>query len=78
MLIKRADSIYEDGTSDNGYFIRECVAGCIIGSIITFTICFMFASVIWSVTKQNNYIIPKASAKGLYLQLEDGKLYKKQ
>ena len=77
-LIRRANTIYEDGTTDNGYFIQEWVAGSILGIFISSLLCLIFASALWASICDKNYIIPKASAKGLYLQLEDGKLYKKQ
>ena len=42
ILIKKADTIYEDGTTENGYFIKEWFAGFILGVIICsfFNICF--------------------------------------
>lgn len=83
--ITKASTVYEDGSTDNGYFIKEWFAGFILGTIVCslinlgFNLIGELASAKREETfKKQNYVIPKASAKGLYLQLEDGKLYKKQ
>lgn len=83
--IIKASTIHDDGSAKNGYFIKEWFAGFILGTIVCscinlgFDLIGEFAKAKKEENfKKQNYIIPKTSAKGLYLQLEDGKLYKKQ
>lgn len=83
--IRQANTIDDDGSTQAGYFIRDLQFGMIVGMItvslvhLGFDIVKTFIDAIKeSNFKQENYVIPKKQAQGLYLQLEDGKLYKKQ
>lgn len=83
--IRQANTIDDDGSTQAGYFIRDLQFGMIVGIITMFLINLGFDMVELFINsiketnfKQENYVIPKKQAQGLYLQLEDGKLYKKQ
>lgn len=78
MMIKRANTIYEDGATDCGYFMREWLAGFIMGVIISVSILTAISGLVDISMRENNYVIPKNKCRGLYLQLDDGRLYKEQ
>lgn len=81
-IARRANCIDDDGSQINGFFIKEFMAGLIIGSIVTNIILNVCNSYFEHKQKQElysqNYVLPKAKTKGLYIQLDDGRLYKEQ
>lgn len=85
MLIQEHRLITEEGLSRDGVFVDRLVIGTIIGIIIGSCITVLLTG-FKLVDKQNeidllhknNYIIPKSKTLGLYLQMPDGKLYKRQ
>ena len=83
--IRQANTIDDDGSTQAGYFIRDLQFGMIVGMITMSLIHLGFDMVELLINsiketnfKQENYIIPKSQTQGLYVQFEDGKLYKKQ
>jgi len=81
-IARRANCIDDDGSQVNGYFIKEFMAGLIMGCVITnfvVSICnSYFDNREKSQLYSQNYVIPKAKTRGLYIQLDDGRLYKEQ
>ena len=85
MLVQEYRIISEEGVARDGFFVDRFVIGFIIGCLIGACIACIITG-FTLVDKQNeidsihkhNYVIPKSKALGLYLQMPDGKLYKRQ
>ena len=85
MLVQEYRIISEEGISRDGFFVDRFVIGLLIGFTIGLAV---MAFVMWcelSIKQNNidkiykqNYIIPKAKTLGTYIQMPDGKLYKRQ
>lgn len=85
MLVQEYRIMKENGTSTDGFFIDRLLIGIVIG--VACTIILLFPVMVGLVDvkekeiqqiKNKNYLIPKSQALGTYLQMPDGKLYKKQ
>ena len=85
MLIQEYRIMKENGTSTDGFFVDRLLVGLLLGAVLTsiFSLFIMLAVVdvkekeILQI-KHNNYLIPKSQSLGTYIQMPDGKLYKKQ
>lgn len=78
MIISKASTIHDDGSTTDGYFVGNYYCGMIIGAIFASIFLIGLFFMIYGIIKEENYIIPKKATKGIYLQLDDGKLWKKQ
>lgn len=85
MLVQEYRIISEEGVARDGLFVDRLLVGLVVGCIVG--ICIGISIIGFKVIdknneiksiQSNNYVIPKSKAKGLYLQMPDGKLYKRQ
>ena len=77
-LIRKANTIDEEGSTTTGYFIDDMLCGFILGCVVTSLFAIFIFCCIKGCVQEENYIIPKKATKGSYIQLNDGKLWKKQ
>lgn len=78
MIVQKANTIHDDGSTTEGYFVDNYFCGMVAGAIFASIFLIGLCCMIYGCVKEENYIIPKKATKGMYIQLEDGKLWKKQ
>lgn len=85
MLVQEYRIMKENGTSTDGFFVDRLLVGLILGVVTASILWWLLLSVLINIKdteiqgiKNRNYLIPKSQSLGTYLQMPDGKLYKKQ